>query len=63
MNYAGTKFTAIEMGGIDHSDYPKYCDAYVEYVEINGKPATEGQLEDINCDGALVHELLVDFLH
>ena len=63
MNYIGKEFTAIEMGGLDYADYPKFCDAYVEYVEIDGVPATDEELHFINNDGALVHELLTDFIY
>jgi len=37
-----------ELDGIDHSDYPKYCDAYVSKASWkNGLDLTEQQLNDL----------------
>lgn len=53
----------VEFGGIDMSDYPKFCDAYIEYAEIDGRPATEAELEDMNEDGRIFYELLINYIH
>ena len=38
----------IELGGVDPSDYPDFCDAYVSYAEtLEGRPLTEEELEQI----------------
>ena len=37
---------SIVMGGVDTTDYPDFCDAYIEYAEFNdGTELTEEQLE------------------
>ena len=49
MSYIETaKLTNIEVNGINRRDYPDFCDAYVEYCEVNGKVATEEELDYIN---------------
>ena len=54
---------SIEVGGIDHDDYPDFCDAYVEYAEFeNGIPLNELEINVLEEDyPELVHELAHDF--
>ena len=38
--------TNIELGGVDMTDYPDFCDAYVESAEkLDGTLLTEAELE------------------
>ena len=38
--------TNIELGGVDMTDYPDFCDAYVESAEkLDGTPLTDVELE------------------
>ena len=46
----------IEIDGIDHKDYPDYCDAYISNATYDGKPMTDEQLDEINEDSMFVHE-------
>lgn len=55
--------TDVEFGGIDMSDYPKFCDAYIESAEINGRPATDAEIEDMTSDGNIFYELLHQYIH
>jgi hypothetical protein len=50
------KIESVEVEGIDPSDYPDFCDAYVSYAEINGREATEEELDEINEDRDFVYE-------
>lgn len=54
---------AIEFDGIDHSDYPDYCDAYIVRAEYNGKEMTEDQLTELNGDSDFVYGKLMDYLN
>ncbi len=46
MNIKFKEVTNIELGGVDMSDYPDFCDAYVESAEkLDGTPLTEVELE------------------
>ena len=60
MNF--NNITNIEFDGIDHSDYPDYCDAYIKSFNYNGIEATESQLEEINNESTFVHEKLFEQL-
>ena len=53
----------IEFDGIDHNDYPDYCDAYIVACEIDGVEATEEQLNELNEDSSFVYEKLMDYLY
>lgn len=35
----------IEIGGVDTKDYPDFCDAFIEYCEIDGREANEDEVE------------------
>ena len=58
-----SKITNIEFDGIDHSDYPDYCDAYIVSADYDGQPMTEEQLEEICEDGDFVYESLMNYLN
>mgnify|MGYP003143140922 CR=1 FL=1 len=51
-----TKLENLEVEGIDTRDYPDFCDAYIGYAEINGREATEEELDEINEDRDFVYE-------
>ncbi len=57
------KITNIEFDGIDHSDYPDYCDAYIVSADYDGQPMTEEQLEELCEDGDFVYESLMNYLN
>jgi len=58
-----SKIENVVFGGIDMSDYPKFCDAYIESAEYNGRPATEAELEIMQEDGEIFYNLLHDYIH
>ena len=58
-----SKITNIEFDGIDHSDYPDYCDAYIVSADYDGQPMTEEQLEELCEDGDFVYESLMNYLN
>lgn len=47
----------VEVEGIDPSDYPDFCDAYIGYAEINGRQATDEELEELSEDRDFVYEM------
>lgn len=40
----------IEFKGINHRDYPDYCNAYIVSAEYDGKEMTKEQIEMIDAD-------------
>lgn len=67
--YAKIKFTPrplqdISLGNCSWYDYPKFCDAYIEaavWADTN-EPLTDEELEIINEDSQLVHEIASTYL-
>lgn len=53
-----TKIESVEVEGIDTRDYPDFSDAYISYAEINGREATEEELQKLSDDSQLVYELV-----
>ena len=58
-----TKINNIEFDGIDHNDYPDYCDAFIESADYDGKEMTEQELNELNNDRVFVWEKLIDYLY
>lgn len=57
------KIGNIEFDGIDHKDYPDYCDAYIVSAEYDGEEMTDKQIELLNDDRDYVYEKLMDYLY
>jgi len=54
----------IELGGINHSDAPDYCDVYVEYAEHeDGTPLTDEELDKLSDDQEFVYDRLMEQLY
>ena len=60
MDYS--KISNLEFEGVDHSDYPDFCDAYISYGYYDGEPMTDQQLNEINEDRDFVYENLISHL-
>jgi len=54
---------SIVFEGIDYTDYPDYCDAYIVSAEYDGSPMTDEQIDEINDDTDFLYELLIEHLH
>lgn len=52
----------IEIDGIDTSDYPDFCDAFISYAEYDGVEMTEEQLEDLNENYDFVYDSIINHL-
>jgi len=53
-----TTIESVEVEGIDTRDYPDFSDAYISYAEIDGREATEEELQELSDDSHFVHELV-----
>ncbi len=58
-----TKVTNIEFDGVDHRDYPDYCDAHIVSANYEGREMTEFEIEELNDDRDYVYERLMDHLN
>jgi len=54
--------TNVEFEGIDYSDSPDFCDAYIVSADLDGVPMNEEQLEALN-ESDLRYELLMDYIY
>lgn len=43
--YDISKIENVEIAGVDGFDYPKFCDAYIDYAEYNGVEMTSEEIE------------------
>jgi len=57
------KIDNVVVDGIHHWDHPDYCDAFIDSADYDGKEMTDEQLDELNEDYELVHELVWDNLH
>lgn len=58
-----SKVSILKFEGIDHKDYPDYCDAYVVEAEYDGEEMTEEQLDELQEDYRdYVYEKLLDYI-
>ena len=55
--------TNVKFEGIDHKDYPDYCDAYIVSADYNGVPMNDEQIEELAQDTDLVYDLLIEHLY
>jgi len=60
LDYA--KISDVIVDGIDTSDYPDFCDAFIAYAEYDGKEMTDEQLDLLNEDSDFVYEAVQNFL-
>jgi hypothetical protein len=56
------KISNIELGGIDTSDYPDFCDAFIESAEIDGVELTDAELDELNCNSEFVYQCVLNEL-
>ena len=53
----------VSFQDVHHWDRPDYSDAFIDYAEhSDGTPYTDQELDALNDDADLVHELLMDYL-
>jgi len=52
----------IEVDGIDTTDYPDFCDAFIASAYYDGKPMTDEQLDELNEDRDFVYECVQNYL-
>jgi len=57
-----SKISDIVLEGIDTSDYPDFCDAYIASASYDGEEMTNEQIEMINQDTQYVYDCVIDHL-
>lgn len=54
------RITNVSLGGVDFSDAPDFCDAFVEDCEVDGHQATDQELDEISNNYELNAELVYE---
>ena len=57
-----SNIVVTEWEGIDYSDAPDYCDAYIVSAERDGVELTDEEIEELN-NSDLKYELLMEYLY
>lgn len=52
----------VEVDGIDTSDYPDFCDAFICSASYDGREMTDAELDQLNDDGDFVYQAVQDYL-
>ena len=50
----------FKFAGVMHWDYPDYVDAFLDSAKVDGREATEAELNEIQEDSDLVYSILMD---
>jgi hypothetical protein len=56
------KISNLEFDGIDHNDYPDFCDAFISYGEYDDRVLTDEEIELLNEDGNFVYDRLMNYI-
>jgi hypothetical protein len=51
-----SKISNVEVDGIDTSDYPDFCDAYIISAEYDDRLMTDEEIDILNEDSSFIHE-------
>ena len=54
-----SKITNVEIEDIDTGDYPDFSDAFISSCDIDGEPATDEELDEINENGEFRYECIL----
>ena len=50
----------FKFAGVMHWDYPDYADAFLDSAKVDGREATEAELNELEADGDLIYDILYD---
>ena len=53
----------IIIDGLDTRDYPDFCDAFITEARVDGRQATEEELDQMNDDGEFRYESVESSLY
>lgn len=61
MNYE--KIDNVQLDDVHTWDYPKFCDAFISYAELDGVEMTEQQLDELNDDYGFLEKEIQKYLY
>jgi hypothetical protein len=57
------KISDVVLDGIDYTDYPDFCDAFIVSATNAGIPLTDAELDELNDDRSFVHEQVLKHIN
>lgn len=63
LNLDYSKIEDVAVGGIDTSDYPDFCDAFIESASYDGHPMSDLELDSLNDDRDYVYEEVLNWVY
>ena len=58
-----SKIDNVEVDGIDYSDAPDFCDAFICKADYDGRPMTDAELDLLNEDYDYVYQQVENYLY
>jgi hypothetical protein len=58
-----SKIDVVEIDGIDWSDAPEFCDAYISQATYDGRDMTDEELDAINDDSEFLSEQVTKWIY
>jgi hypothetical protein len=53
----------VQIDGVDTSDYPDFCDAYIVSADYDGREMTDDEIELLNDDGDFVLQQVYEYIY
>ena len=63
MNIDFAKISEVVLEDIKYYDAPDFVDAYISEANINDRPATDKELDDINQNRDFVYNSIINYLY
>lgn len=58
-----SKISNVYVEGIDFSDSPDFCDAFIASADYDGEEMSYEMLEELNQDGQFVYEAVINQIY
>lgn len=58
-----SKITDAHVTNIDMTDFPDFCDAFIESANYEGREMTEDELEKLNEDGSYIYDRVMERIY
>ena len=53
----------VQIDGVDTSDYPDFCDAYIISADYDGREMSDDEIELLNDDGDFVLQQVYEYIY
>ena len=53
----------VQIDGVDTSDYPDFCDAFIVSADYDGREMSDDEIELLNDDGDFVLQQVYEYIY